>query len=74
MIKQYYTIKHNIKHEFDQLWGESLITDPGIVSLIQAQPHTFLEIAWLWNNFYDHYLPSPDPRRAAVIYKWKYVH
>ena len=37
--------KQNIKHVFDRLWGESLIIDPGIMGLITAQPHIFLEIA-----------------------------
>ena len=50
-----------------------LNTDPGVVSLIPAQFHTFVEI--------NHeiistaiLLPSTDPRRAVVSYKRKFVH
>ena len=47
--------------------------DPGVVSLIQALYHTFVEI--------DHVIistvllpPSPDSRRVVVSYKQKNVH
>ena len=50
-----------------------LTADPGVMILIPAQSHTFLEI--------DHeiifmaiFLPSADSRRVVVIYKRKYVH
>ena len=50
-----------------------LTADPGVLSLILAQSHTFVEI--------DHeiisrtiILPSPDTRRVGVSYKRKYVH
>ena len=32
--------------------------------------HTFLRESWSWKNFYDHYLPSLDTRRAVVRY-WR---
>ena len=50
-----------------------LTADPGVVSLIQAQSHTFGEID---NeiNIYGHSLPSTDSRRVVVSYKQKYVH
>ena len=47
--------------------------DPGAASLILTRSHTFVEIdseiisvAIL--------LPSADPRRVVVSYKWKYMH
>ena len=50
-----------------------LTADPGVMSLIQARSHTFMEI--------DHetissviLLPSTDSRRVVVSYKRKYVH
>ena len=50
-----------------------LTADPGVMSLITAQSHTFEEI--------DHeiiskaiLLPSADSRRVVVRYKGKYVH
>ena len=50
-----------------------LTADPGVVSSIQAQSHTFVKI--------DHeiismgiLLPSTDSRRVAVNYKRKYEH
>ena len=51
----------------------SLTADQGVMSLILAQSHTFLEI--------DHEIistvilfPSADSRRVVVSYKRKYVH
>ena len=50
-----------------------LAADPGVLSLIRAQSHTFTEI--------DHeiistaiLLPSADSRRVVVSYNRKYVH
>ena len=50
-----------------------MAADPGVMSSIPAQSHTFVEI--------DHeiismaiILPSADLRRAVVSYKRKYVH
>ena len=50
-----------------------LTQDPGVVGLIQAHSHTFVEI--------DHeiiskaiLLPSADSRGVVVSYKQKYVH
>ena len=46
-----------------------LTADPGVVSSIPAQSHTFMEI--------DHEIisiPSADSRRVVVSYKQKYVH
>ena len=50
-----------------------LAADPGVVSLIPARSHTFVEI--------DHEIismvilaPSADSRRVVVSYKRKYVH
>ena len=50
-----------------------LTADPGVVSLIPAPSHTFVEI--------DHeiismaiLIPSADSRRVVVSYKGKYVH
>ena len=50
-----------------------LTSDPGVMSLIPAWSHTFVEI--------DHevismaiLLPSADSRRVVVSYKPKYVH
>ena len=50
----------------------SLTADPGIVSLIPAQSHTFCG-DWSWNDFYLHSPPFPDSRKV-VSYKQKYVH
>ena len=49
----------------------SQIADPGVVSLIPARPHTFMEIDH--EIFSSHFLPSTDSR-AVVSYKQKYVH
>ena len=49
----------------------SLIADSGITSLIQAQPHTFLELGH--EIFSSHSPLSPDLGRAVVSYKRKYV-
>ena len=52
----------------------SLIADPGVASLIQAQSHTFVEIdheiiLWSFSS-----LPLNHSRRVVVSYKRKYVH
>ena len=43
------------------------IADPGVLSLIWAQTHTFSEII-----FYGHSPPSTDSRWDGVSYKLKY--
>ena len=48
---------------------ESLNADPGVVSLILAQSHTFVEIDHLDINFYGLSPPSADSRRVVVSYK-----
>ena len=45
----------------------SLNADTGVMSLIPALPHTFVEIDQ------GHSLPSADSRRAVVRYWQKYV-
>ena len=37
-----------------------------------ARTHNFCA-AWSWNNFYSHFRPSTDSRRAVVSYWRKYV-
>ena len=50
-----------------------LTTDPGVVSLIPAWSHTFMEIDHEKNSTAI-LLPSSDSRRVVVSYKWKYEH
>ena len=46
----------------------SLTADPGIVSLIPALFHTFVDI------YHGHSPPSADSKKVVVSYKRKYVH
>ena len=50
-----------------------LIADPGVMSSISAQSHTFLEIDHEI-FFYAHSDPLADSRRTGVSSKQKYVH
>ena len=50
-----------------------LTVDPGVVSLILAQSHTFMEI-YHETISTAILMPSTDSRRAVVSYKRKYVH
>ena len=47
--------------------------DPGVLSLIPAQAHTFMEINHELISTII-LLPSADSRRVVVSYKRKYVH
>ena len=58
---------HNFQPEAQLV--ESLIADPGVVSLILAQSHTFVEIDHHEINFYGLAPPSADSRRVDVSYK-----
>ena len=50
-----------------------LTADPGVVSSILAQSHTFLEIDHEIASMAIH-LASPDARGVVVRYKQKYLH
>ena len=50
-----------------------LTADPGVMSLIPAWSHTFVEI-YHEIIFATILLPSADSRRVDVSYKQKYVH
>ena len=49
-----------------------MTVDPGVVSLISARSHFFMEIDH--EIVSSHSPPSTDPKRVVVSYKRKYVH